>query len=179
MRRLRVLIPLLFFLPLIVSCFRVYEDIDEGFSNLKAGNFDIAGGIFNKCINYGRDSIYSSRANEGLGWISYLEGNLDDAILFFGEALELYGLNTGARSGLFVSLSRAGNWNGAVTCGVSLADMETYEVDYLPDPLTVEEIVKLMATGALLAGDDDIYGDAVSMISDDVFLERLALIRGE
>ncbi|MDI3524202.1 MULTISPECIES: tetratricopeptide repeat protein [unclassified Kosmotoga] len=171
-------VTLLLLLLAVTSCVKIDEALSSGFDYLRLGDYDNAISKFNKVLFFSSDKQKEALAYEGMGWAYYMKGFFGTSESNFFRSLEIIPSNSKAKAGLVLVNVRKGNWDEALGHGEFIVDETEFQIDYLPDPLGREELLKLLAIASIHAHDDAAYSTYTGMITDQDFLDRLEQLKG-
>ncbi|MEA2066375.1 MAG: hypothetical protein U9O65_04685 [Thermotogota bacterium] len=154
----------------LVSCVPSYKPLDKGFDSLKENNIEEAIDSFSYII----EGLFSgpekkASAYEGRGWAYYLKGMNDKAEEDFIKAND----SIEKKAGLSLVYLSMGKLNDSINMGLFVLDEQNeMVVDYIPDPLSKQELLKTLALSSLLT-DSNQYGDIINEIDDENFIDRI------
>ena len=171
---------LLFFIGFFLqSCVPSIPDrIQTGFEHLKSGEVSLAKEDFSHVADFSYNPMKKALASEGLGWCYYLEHNFTLADFYFLQARESYPAKKEILSGLALTKTQLGEFNSAIDSGLFLlSTSDDMLVNYLPDALSKEELLKVLALVSLISNNPH-FEDFKSFISDIDFLDKLAILKG-
>ncbi|OAA31446.1 hypothetical protein AT15_08100 [Kosmotoga arenicorallina S304] len=171
---------LLFFIGFFLqACVPSIPDrVQTGFEHLKSGEVSLAKEEFNKVLNLSYNPMKKALASEGLGWCYYLEQNFTLARFYFSQAKETYPTKKEILSGLALAQTQLGEFSSSVDIGLFLlSSADDVLVDYLPDTLYKEELLKVLVLAALISSSS-YYEDFKALVSDADFLNKLGALEG-
>ncbi|WP_158303000.1 tetratricopeptide repeat protein [Kosmotoga olearia] len=171
-------VTLLLLLLAVTSCVKIDEALTSGFDYLKLGDYNSAISKFNKVLLFSNDEQKEALAREGIGWAYYMKDFLSTSENNFLLSLEMVPSNANVKAGLVLVNIRKGNWDEALGHGEFIVDETEFQIDYLPDPLGREELLKLLAIASIHAHDDAAYSTYTGMITDQDFVDRLEQLKG-